>query len=233
MTTATIETYSIKEKLKSKIEEYEEQKKNNNNSYYKFFYSFEYFPPKTDAGMVNLSTLMENNNKLDPMWMDVTWGAGGSTADTTYTICESFAAKQSIMMHLTCTNMELSIIDSTLKKCKDNNIRNILALRGDPPAGQEWKKIEGGFANAVDLVRYIRKNYGDFFTIGVAGYPEGHVDMLGDLEKDIQFLKEKVTAGADLIITQLFYDNNVFEQFVHNCRKNGITIPIFPGIMPI
>ena len=86
-----------------------------------------------------------------------------------------------VMMHLTCTNMEVSIINEVLEKCKKSGIRNILALRGDPPAGQEWKKIEGGFSNAVDLVKYIRNLYGDYFCIGVAGYPEGHVDCNGNI----------------------------------------------------
>ena len=157
------------------------------------------------------------------------------------------------MMHLTCTNMEVRIIDEVLLKCKEAGIRNILALRGDPPAGQDWKKIEGGFSNAVDLVKYIRSCYGDYFCIGVAGYPEGHVDCkgiladtingaihlnlryirIGDLELDIQHLKAKVAAGADLIVTQLFYSTDLFVDFVKRCRSADITVPIFPGIMPI
>eukprot|EP00597_Dinobryon_sp_UTEXLB2267_P004201 CAMPEP_0170065062 /NCGR_PEP_ID=MMETSP0019_2-20121128/5295_1 /TAXON_ID=98059 /ORGANISM="Dinobryon sp., Strain UTEXLB2267" /LENGTH=292 /DNA_ID=CAMNT_0010271847 /DNA_START=376 /DNA_END=1254 /DNA_ORIENTATION=+ len=171
----------------------------------------------------------------NPVWVDVTWGAGGSTADSTFTICEDIVKKfgADVMMHLTCTNMEVSIINEVLEKCKKAGIRNILALRGDPPAGQEWKKIEGGFANAVDLVKYIRKLYGDYFCIGVAGYPEGHVDCNGDLVLDMEHLKAKVDAGADLIVTQLFYSTDLFVDYVKRCRAAGVKVPIFPGIMPI
>jgi methylenetetrahydrofolate reductase (NADPH) len=123
-------------------------------------------------------------------------------------------------------------IDLALRKAKENNIQNILALRGDPPRGETWKQIEGGFANAVDLVRYIRQQYGNYFGICVAGYPEAHADSVS-YEQDLQYTKEKVDAGADFIITQLFYDTNIFLKYVQDCRNLGITVPIVPGIMPI
>ena len=196
-------------------------------------YSFEYFPPKTDVATEKLYATFDKMKKLKPMWVDVTWGAGGSTADKTVTICEEAAKKGlDVMMHLTCTNMERHVIDKTLAYCKEIGIRNILALRGDPPVGQEWQQIEGGFAYAQDLVRYIRQQFGDYFCIGVAGYPEGHTDAV-DFETDMIHLKEKIVAGADLIITQLFYDVDYFINYVSKCREMGITVPILPGIMPI
>merc|ERR1719265_708758 len=171
------------------------------------------------------------------MWVDVTWGAGGSTAGRTMEICINALKHHglNVMMHLTCTNMPKEKLKEALQTCKDNGIRNILALRGDPPAGVnqgEWKQVEGGFAYAVDLVKYIRSEFGDYFCVAVAGYPEGHLDA-ESWESDQQHLKEKVEAGADLIVTQLFYDNDEFQKFVDKCRKMGITIPIMPGIMPI
>merc|ERR1719262_17788 len=171
------------------------------------------------------------------MWIDVTWGAGGSTADKTLEICINALKHHglNVMMHLTCTNMEKEKIREALVTCKEHGIRNILALRGDPPAGVnqgKWEKVEGGFGYAVDLVKYIREEFGDYFCIGVAGYPEGHLEC-ESLEMDMVRLKEKCDAGADLIVTQLFYDNSEFNGFVKKCRKMGIDIPILPGIMPI
>merc|ERR1719446_314863 len=171
------------------------------------------------------------------MWVDVTWGAGGSTADKTLEICINALKYHGldVMMHLTCTNMEKEALHRALTTCKENGICNILALRGDPPAGVnagEWKAVEGGFAYATDLVKYIRQEFGDFFCIAVAGYPEGHLEATS-FEDDMKHLKEKVDAGADLIVTQLFYDNPSFLAYVDKCKAMGITIPILPGIMPI
>jgi methylenetetrahydrofolate reductase (NADPH) len=198
------------------------------------FFSFEYFPPKTDEGVHNLFDRLDKMAALEPLWIDVTWGAGGSTAQKTLEIC-SVAQKYiglETMMHLTCTNMPRVQIDAALRQAKEAGIQNILALRGDPPRGEEWKKVEGGFGHAVDLVKYIRAEYGDYFGIGVAGYPEVHADA-ESREKDLEYLKAKVDAGADFIITQLFYDTSIFLQFVNDCRALGITCPILPGMMPI
>eukprot|EP01128_Nolandella_sp_AFSM9_P010224 TRINITY_DN7037_c0_g1_i1.p1 TRINITY_DN7037_c0_g1~~TRINITY_DN7037_c0_g1_i1.p1 ORF type:complete len:841 (-),score=260.30 TRINITY_DN7037_c0_g1_i1:78-2600(-) len=198
------------------------------------FYSFEYFPPRTDQGLINLYARLERMARMKPLFMDVTWGAGGSTSDLTTEICLTIQKFINVNanMHLTCTNMPVEKFEAALKTAKENNMKNILALRGDPPRGQEWTKVEGGFENAIDLVKYIRKNYGDYFCISVAGYPEKHVDC-ESYELDLQNLKAKVDAGADLIITQLFYDIDAFFKFVKDCRDLGITVPILPGIMPI
>lgn len=198
------------------------------------FFSFEYFPPKTDEGVHNLFDRLDRMASFEPLWIDVTWGAGGSTAQKTIEICsnaQKFIGLET-MMHLTCTNMPRSQLDDALSTAKAAGIQNILALRGDPPRGEEWKEVEGGFAHAADLVRHIRAEYGDYFGIAVAGYPETHVDAESK-EADLQYLKEKIDAGADLIITQLFYDTSMFLEFVKDCRALGINCPILPGMMPI
>merc|ERR1719326_2047999 len=171
------------------------------------------------------------------MWVDVTWGAGGSTADKTMEICVNALQYHGldVMMHLTCTNMPKEDLHKALITAKDHGIRNILALRGDPPAGVnqgEWKQVEGGFAHATDLITFIKKEFGDYFCIGCAGYPEAHLESTSRAD-DMKYTKQKVDAGADLIVTQLFYDNNEFLNFVKACRNMGITVPILPGIMPI
>lgn len=137
------------------------------------------------------------------------------------------------MMHLTCTNMTKDLIDEALAKCKEYGVKNILALRGDPPKGEEkWTSCEGGFEYASDLVAYIRKQYDDYFCIAVAGYPETHLEAESE-ESDIQNLKKKVDAGADLIITQLFYDTQKFLDYQAKVKDVGVDVPVIPGIMPI
>ena len=162
-------------------------------------------------------------------------------------------------MHLTCTNMEAKMVDDALEAAKAAGIRNIVALRGDAPVGQAtWAPVEGGFSCALDLVKHIRKLHGDYFGISVAGYPEGHPTVINavagrelsdaekgrvvslpdgdfvcsdaDFEKEIAYLKQKVDAGADFIITQMFFDTEVFIAFVAACRAAGITVPIMPGV---
>jgi len=198
------------------------------------FFSLEYFPPKTDVGIANLYDRLDRMKILGPEWIDVTWGAGGSTSKLTLDICSAAQKYLGLdtMMHLTCTNMPVEEIVHALNKAKEAGIHNILALRGDPPKGEEWKKIEGGFANAVDLVKFIRKEHGSYFGIAVAGYPEKHSDAVS-YEADIRHLKEKVDAGADVVVTQLFYDVDIFLKFVSDCKALGIMCPILPGIMPI
>lgn len=199
------------------------------------FYSFEYFPPKTEAGVLNLYDRLDRMSLLEPMFMDVTWGAGGSTADLTLEIsinAQNYCSAE-VMMHLTCTNMPRDAVKAALEKAKAGGIRNILALRGDPPKGAEaWEACENGFEHAVDLVKFIRQEYGDYFGIAVAGYPEGHIACTS-IEDDIKHLKNKVDAGADFVITQLFYDVDLFAHWVKKCRAAGINCPIIPGIMPI
>jgi len=200
------------------------------------FYSFEYFPPKTNAGLINLYNRMDRMvARFEPLFVDVTWGAGGSTAKLTLEIsknAQNYCATD-VLMHLTCTNMPRDSVKDALESAKAAGIRNILALRGDPPLGKDtWEQCEEGFAHAIDLVKFIREEYGDFFGIAVAGYPEGHISSKS-LEEDVKHLKMKVDAGADFIMTQLFYDVDLFLSFVKRCREAGITVPIVPGLMPI
>jgi len=229
------------------------------------FVAFEYYPPRTESGVTNLLNRCEVMAKQDPMYSDVTWGAGGSTSDLTVELCKKMQHRYNMIanMHLTCTNMEVSKIDEALAVCKEYGINNIVALRGDPPAGQDkWEATDSNFACGLDLVRYIRDKYGDYFGISVAGYPEGHPNVLhevkdkstlsaseltrlvenadgmfvcndADYEKEMAYLKEKVDAGADFIITQMFFDVDVFFKFCDDCKERGIMCPVMPGIMLI
>ncbi|KAJ1425448.1 methylenetetrahydrofolate reductase [Ochromonadaceae sp. CCMP2298] len=206
--------------------------------------SIEFFPPKTEGGMTSLYNLAEKLKVYSPLFADVTWGAGGSTSELTIDICKNLKLKGHVVnMHLTCTNIERVKVLEALNTCKDLGITNILALRGDPPAGQEkWEATEGGFQCALDLVRFIRQEHGDYFNLTVAGYPEGHPSRMtglveitvcrdADFEIELDYLQQKVDAGADCIITQLFFDAEVFLTFVRRCRERGIACPIIPGIM--
>ncbi|KAG1219178.1 hypothetical protein G6F35_007703 [Rhizopus arrhizus] len=174
-------------------------------------------------------------SQLQPEFISCTWGAGGSTHERTLELCSTAQSVHGLdtLMHLTCTNMEKDKIDVALKEAKTNGIQNILALRGDPPRGAEyWTPVDNHFTHAIDLVKYIRQTYGNHFSIGVAGYPEGHIDCPSQ-EQDLKYLKEKVDAGADFIVTQFFYDVDTFKNWIKRCREIGIQVPIVPGIMPI
>ena len=214
-------------KISEKIANYKAQGKT--------FYSFEFFPPKTDFGLDNLYSRIDRMASLQPAYIDITWGAGGSTSNKTLEMCKTIQKYfgLEVMMHLTCTNMQVSSIKKVLTEAEKNDLSNILALRGDPPEGSSsWEQHEDGFRHGIDLVRYIRKEFGDHFFLGVGGYPDGHQEQ-SDLDADISFLKEKVEAGADIVVTQLFYDVDKFLFFRDKCIKAGIKVPIIPGIMPI
>lgn len=204
-----------------------------------FYYSFEFFPPKTEAGLDNLLARIDRmSSRLDPLFIDVTWGAAGSTFARTLAVA-SHAQRYcgvDVLMHLTCTGMTREQIANALQQAKSCGVHNILALRGDPPRGKRsWtpNDVSGGDCHrAVDLVKLIRELHGSYFGIAVAGHPEGHPSSVNP-EEELQHLKNKMDAGADFIITQFFYDTNVFLDFVKRCREHGITCPILPGIMPI
>ena len=178
---------------------------------------------------------MDRMHGLGPSFIDITWGAGGRLSHLT---CDMVNVAQSALgletcMHLTCTDMPKSKIDDALDNAYKTGCTNILALRGDPPREKEkWVATAGGFRYAKDLVKYIREKHGNHFDIGVAGYPEGCEDNENP-EELMEHLKEKVDAGATFIITQMFYDVDIFIDWLKRCRTRGITIPIFPGIMPI
>lgn len=204
--------------------------------------SFEYFPPRTDKAEESLKQALQTFSRQKPIFMDVTWGAGGTTHDKTPALCSYIKDNHGVVvnMHLTCTNMSEDKIHTALEYCKANGIRNIVALRGDPPAGQEWKATNDKFTCALDLVRHIRAAYGDHFCIAVAGYPEGHPNKIADagrtseedMAAEVAYLKQKVDAGADYVITQLFYDNRHFLTFRKRCVDVGIKVPIIPGMLP-
>lgn len=209
----------------------------------KVYISFEFFPPKSESDDDLVKNRMPLFVKQSPVFLDVTWGAGGSTSEKTMQICSTLHRSYPtipVNMHLTCTNMPKGLLFKALEFAKENGIRNIVALRGDPPAGQEFHALEDGFGSAVDLVKYIRSTYGDFFCITVSGYPEGHPSKLNaegkiseeEFTAELEYLKTKVDAGASIIITQLFYDAKLFIRFVKRCREMGITVPILPGMLP-
>lgn len=198
-------------------------------------FSFEFFPPKTAQGVQNLYDRMDRMHGFGPQFVDITWGAGGRHAQLT---CEMIKVAQTVYgletcMHLTCTDMEKSKLDEALRDAYNAGCTNILALRGDPPREKEkWELTAGGFRYAKDLVKYIRERYGNHFDIGVAGYSEG-CDDNSDVDQLIDHLKEKVDAGATFIVTQMFYDTDIFLDWVAKVRAKGINVPIIPGIMPI
>ena len=198
-------------------------------------FSFEYFPPKTAQGVQNLYDRIDRMYNFGPKFIDITWGAGGRSAELT---CEMVTQAQAVYgletcMHLTCTDMAVQQVDDALKLAYKAGCTNILALRGDPPREQEkWTATDGGFMYARDLVKYIRDAYGNHFDIGVAGYPEG-CDDNKDEDELLDHLKEKVDMGATFIVTQMFYDADNFLRWAGKVRDRGITLPILPGIMPI
>jgi methylenetetrahydrofolate reductase (NADPH) len=200
------------------------------------YFSFEFFPPKTEAGVENLYLRMDRMTTLQPVFIDVTWGAGGSTRDLSMNICryaQTYFGTDALM-HVTCTNLRIDEIKEILKIAREAGIENILALRGDPSKGSvSWEPCPGGVQNATELVQLIRQEHGDYFCIGVAGFPEGHPNSIAGYEDDLKHLEEKVHAGADFVLTQFFYDTNVFIHFVDDCRKMGIHCPVIPGMMPI
>jgi len=207
-------------------------------------YSFEFFPPKTEAGLDNLLTRIDRmSRRLNPLFVSITWGANGSTLSRTLAIAshaQRFACVD-VLLHLSCTGLTREQIVQILNMAKSSGVRNILALRGDPPPPKRaWKEgdVSGGECDrAIDLVKLIRKLHGDYFGIGVAGHPEGHPSSAkcndGSTSLEMQHLKDKIDAGADFIITQFFYDVDVFLEYVKRCRRIGITCPVIPGIMPI
>ncbi|WFD33066.1 methylenetetrahydrofolate reductase [NAD(P)H] [Malassezia sp. CBS 17886] len=199
-------------------------------------WSFEYFPPRTPQGMSNLLERIERMGNLGPEFVDITWNAGGRTSDLTTQLVKTVQAYFGLetCMHLTCTNMPREKVDVALREAKEFGCRNILALRGDPPAGaSEWEPHAAGFSQAYELVEYIRSGYGDYFTIAVAGFPEGHPEEQEGTEIELARLRDKVAAGADFIFTQMFYDVDIFIKWVRDVRAVGITVPIVPGVMPI
>jgi methylenetetrahydrofolate reductase (NADPH) len=195
--------------------------------------SFEFFPPRTEAGFTQLYQTIEELKPLHPSYVSVTYGAGGSTRQKTVDLVEKIQRDAGIrsMAHLTCVGHTAAEIGSIVDDLWKAGIRNVLALRGDPQAGQtQFVATDGGFAYADELVKFIAGRHD--FCIGVAGYPEGHPQCL-NLQRDLENLKRKVDNGGRVIVTQLFFDNAVFYRFRDAARVIGIKAPIIAGIMPI
>lgn len=197
--------------------------------------SFEFFPPKSDEAAALLERTISELAELEPAFVSVTYGAGGSTREKTLDIVSRIRRDAGIeaMAHLTCVGSSRAELASVLERLASAGIENVLALRGDPPKGETtFKPAEGGFRYADELVTFIRGEYGSRLCVGAAAYPEKHVEC-DDAALDLCNLKRKVNAGADFLITQLFFDNRQYWDFVARARSTGITVPILPGIMPI
>jgi methylenetetrahydrofolate reductase (NADPH) len=194
--------------------------------------SFEFFPPKNPERDHILHETVNALRRFEPDFVSVTYGAGGTTRDRTlhWTLDIKDQHDLDVMMHLTCIASSNEDIKGIVAALETAGVRNILALRGDPPGDPPPGEIRKDFRYAYELVEYL-KSLNDF-SIGVAGYPEGHIEA-ESLDKDIGFLKRKVDAGADFIITQIFFDNRYFFDFIDKAESNGISVPIIPGIMPI
>jgi methylenetetrahydrofolate reductase (NADPH) len=196
-------------------------------------FSFEFFPPKTEQGERNLDAALAELQTLQPSFVSVTYGAGGSTRAKTIEIVREIkrAYRLEAMAHFTCVGATVDELTATLDDMLQVGIENVLALRGDPPAGEEvWVKTDGGLEYSSELVALIRERYP--FAIGAACFPETHIHASSP-EDDLQHLAEKVKAGVDFLITQLFFDNALYFDFVKRAKAAGIEVPIIPGILPI
>ena len=198
-------------------------------------FSFEFFPPKTEDGERNLANALGELSHMDPTFVSVTYGAGGSTEQKLKTLEIVSRIKHDhgleAMAHFTTVGATVEELRATLDLMRDSGVENVLALRGDPPHGQdEWVQTDGGLQYSRELIELIRENYG--FCIGAACFPEVHLHAASG-ESDLRYTKAKVDAGARFLITQLFFDNHLYYDFVARAREIGIDVPIIPGIMPI
>jgi methylenetetrahydrofolate reductase (NADPH) len=196
-------------------------------------FSFEFFPPKTPEGMTELFETVQALKPLEPDYVSVTYGAGGATRDGTVEIATRIHEEHGIevMAHLSCVGETREGLAAILERFSEAGVENVLALRGDPPRGQDdFEQPEGGLASAAELTAFIRERHG--FAIGGACFPEVHPEA-DSLDADLRYLKTKVDAGASFLITQLFFDNRVYWDFVAAAREHGIDVPIIPGVIPI
>ena len=196
-------------------------------------FSFEFFPPKQYNSILELGINVGQLLKLSPSFISVTYGAGGSTQDASFHLIDYINNKIGLvtMAHYTCVGATKEKVDQDLNYFEEKNIENLILLRGDPPKGETKFTNHGGeFHFASDLIDYVSKQ--DRFCIAAAGYPEAHPES-ETLDKDVEYLKYKVDKGVDFVVTQLFFDNAYYFDFVKRARKAGVTVPIIPGIMPI
>ena len=196
-------------------------------------FSFEFFPPKTDDGQRTLEGTLSVLQGDEPDYVSVTYGAGGTTRARTVEITKWLKQDLGIeaMAHLSCVGEPTERMVEILEEIQGSGIENVLALRGDPPRGQaDWTPHPGGLTYSVELIRLIRERFD--FCVGAACHPEVHPDA-PDRDSDLRYAREKVEAGASFLITQLFFDNELYFDFVEHARAAGIGVPIIPGIMPI
>jgi methylenetetrahydrofolate reductase (NADPH) len=196
-------------------------------------FSFEFFPPKSDAGERVLGLALESLRQLAPAFVSVTYGAGGSTRGRTLDLTKWIKQELGIeaMAHLSCVGSTQDELRAILQDMGESGIDNVLALRGDPPRGEtDWRPHPGGLSYSTELASLIRDDYD--FCVGGACFPEVHPEA-PDLAHDLRFLKEKVDSGVSFLITNLFLDNELYFRFVDEARAAGIDVPILPGIMPI
>lgn len=195
--------------------------------------SYEFFPPKDEAGMQVLQLVADSLRSTAPDFVTVTYGAGGTTRSRTLQVCQllmetGFAP---VVHHLTCAGATRTELEQSIAGIYEHGLRNIMALRGDPPRGEtQFRRPPDGLAHAVELIRLIKRQYPDM-CCGVAGYPEVHPEALSP-ESDVLYLKDKLDAGGAFVTTQLFYDNTVYFRFERQCRDWGIRAPIIPGLLP-
>ena len=195
--------------------------------------SCEFYPPREADAIPSVFRAIDRISPYNLDFVSVTYGAGGSTRDFTEQITRGIKTdtELEVMAHLTCVGQTKEEVHDVLQRMDDIGLENVIALRGDPPSGQtDFVPVEGGFGHATELLEHIRKS----FDFGLAGacYPEGHTES-ADLETDIEYAKMKVDRGADFLITQLFYDNRHFFQFMDRAEKAGIKSPIIPGVLPV
>ncbi|MCA9229786.1 MAG: methylenetetrahydrofolate reductase [NAD(P)H] [Planctomycetales bacterium] len=200
----------------------------------RFGLSFELFPPKTTAGVDSLFKHVGRLVAYDPSYITCTYGAGGTTQDRTLDVIAEVHERYGLPVatHLTCVGRTPSQLKEYLESAVERGVENVVALRGDPPQGEtEFRPVDGGFSYANELVEFVRREFREM-GIAVGGYPEVH-QQAPSAEVDLQNLKRKVDAGADVVITQLFYDNHDFFDFRERCERAGIRVPIVPGLLPV
>ena len=197
------------------------------------FFSFEFFPPQTDESEAELFATIEALRPLRPAYVSITYGAGGSTRARTVDISKRIQNEigLTVMSHVTCVGATKRELRELFYELRNANIENIMALRGDPPRGQtDFVPDPSGFQHASELIAMLRRDF--TFCIGAACYPETHPQAVSP-DDDLEHLKEKVDAGAEFLVTQIFFDNDKYFQFVDRAREHGITVPILPGLWPI
>ncbi|MFH1772321.1 MAG: methylenetetrahydrofolate reductase [NAD(P)H] [Candidatus Omnitrophota bacterium] len=197
-------------------------------------FSFEFFPPKTETGKERLKNTINTLRDYKPLYVSMTYGAQGGAQDKTKEAVSLLLENKEItvMPHLTCINIKEAEAEALIEGYKTKGIENIMALRGDPPQGvYDFDYSDNDLGFAIDLIRLIKRKF-NCFCIGCAVYPEGHIET-SSLDEDIEYTKQKIEAGSDFAVTQMFFDNSFFYSLRDRLKKKGISIPVLPGILPL